>query len=107
MKPFFYLGRQVGFLKPDGVFITYRRPEHYFRKYAGFGLSFGVLKELWALECKKIKILYEKEPGITMLLESTPRIFLEQGIYYSDGEDAQRILPIKLLAQEELGGFLN
>lgn len=104
MKPFFYCGRQVGILKPDGTFITFRNHKHYFRKFAGLGMSFKVLHELRNLGCNKIKIVFEEEPGKRVLLEASPDLFLERGLVYLDGGDAQRILPLSVLAQLPLGG---
>jgi len=53
-----YDGKGIGILRDDGIFVTERKPIHFFRKYQGFGLSEEVMEGLDKRNCKKIIFIY-------------------------------------------------
>lgn len=97
--PIMYLGKQVGFYRQDFTFITYRRREHFFIRYHGFGLSFTVIKRLRELGCTTVKILYNNDIEVR---KYTARLkdFIEYGIIYVNQNDYQRILDTKYMVCE-------
>ena len=74
----------------DGVFITKRKPEHYFNKYDGFGISKLIINHLKRLHIKEVRILYgeiKPERWITDL-----NSFVKYGQTFNHGKDSQLIL---------------
>lgn len=52
--------RKIGKIDPTGrVFITWRKPNHYFRKYNGFGINLELLNKLKLNNVKAILIKYK------------------------------------------------
>ena len=107
MKKLFFRQKMVGELREDGVFITKRSPEHFFRKYNGFGCSYDLLVNIKKQGCNRIVILYERGEQ-TSKLEVKINKFFEEGFVYRDGElDFQRILPLSAFNQKSLERFLQ
>lgn len=101
-----YLGRPVGKFRSDRTYITYRDKNTYFRKFKGFGMSYGLLQKLIKLRCRRIVLIYDdgetKKKYIT-----TPNKFLDKSIIYKNNYDNQRILPTKEFGiQGKLNKFL-
>lgn len=101
MSIFKLKGKLIGTLKKDGVYVSFRTPEHYFRKYNGFGISTSILINLKRAGCKKILIIYQETPETQIKYSTYPNRFLEKGIIYKDGKrDYQRILPLTYFNKE-------
>jgi hypothetical protein len=86
----------VGFIK-DKIFYTYRRPEHFMRKYGGFGISVKILNQLIERNIKDIIFIYEGKKEKSMFATTTMKI-LGLGIVewdYTFGfEDKQYFIPL-------------
>ena len=90
-----HLGRNVGELKNNGVFVTYRGKEHIMRKFSSVGISSKVLLRLHRGGCSQIILLVENDVGGTDKLVSTPAVFLEHGFCITDKlNDHQRHIKI-------------
>ena len=112
-------GKIVGHIakyKNRVVYVTYRNPEHFFRKYEGFGISEAILRKLKDMNIKFILILYKDETGVVRHLLSRVDDWFEHGhryrflverkvhvivgktkpIFY---EDFQRVLPIAYMEE--------
>ena len=96
LEPILFRGKIIGHLRSDKVYITHREAKHFFVKYQGFGLSYNVLIELKAKECKKIILIYNKADGTQEVFTTYPNKSFEVGeVYEGENDDWQRILPIK------------
>lgn len=89
----YYLGRLVGVLRDDGVFITHRDSKTFFRKFSGFGVSYNVLCRLRRLGCVNVRIVFFN--GFReVVYRSTVDDFIRLGVVFNDGLDYQRVLPV-------------
>lgn len=102
-----YLGKPVGRIRQDGTYITYRNKDTYFRKFKGFGMSYGLLRKLLNLHrCRRIIIIYDDGESKKKYV-TTPTKYIEDGIIYKDNYDHQRILPTSMFGvQDKLNKFL-
>ena len=91
-----HCGKVVGHLRQDRTFVTHRRPLHFFRKFQGFGLSYGVIRQLRSKGCLLICLIYKNNDGEDSIYFSTPETIIDKGIRWTDKEmDRQLILPVK------------
>jgi hypothetical protein len=98
-----YLNRNVGNFREDRTFITYREEKHIFRIFKGLGMSYGLLKKLQNMRCKKIILILHKGESEEKL-EAEPIDFLTYGHIYFDKLDSQRVLPLDFLRNRKLEG---
>jgi len=93
---FRHRGKQVGMLRDDGIYISYRTPKHYFRIYDGFGITISLLKALIEKGCSRIVIIYRKTPNLWVKYTAEPMDFMQYGITYQfEDIELQKVLPIK------------
>ena len=86
MKNYYYKGKNVGILKDNKEYLTYRNIKHFFIKYNGFGISTTILRELKDKGCERITVIYDS--GATQkLYHAHPNIFYKYGTRYEHGED--------------------
>ena len=91
-----HLDKLVGVINSNNEFVSIRRPEHFFRKYKGFGLSYSVIERLKKSNVEIVKILFQREDGTASLYVAYLNDFLEKGAYFKDQKyDFQRILELK------------
>lgn len=87
----------VGYIK-DKTFYTYRKPEHFMRKYGGFGISVKILKELIERNIKDIVFIYDGSRE-KALFKTTTIYILGLGIceydYTFGFDDKQFFIPLK------------
>lgn len=94
ITPITYLGKTVGHTEGK-TYVTIRRPEHFFRKYNGFGMSTQLLKILKNHGVAWIWVRYEKTDGSTSNYLAALEDFYAHGIPYTDRSvDTQLILPL-------------
>jgi hypothetical protein len=94
-----YLGRAVGRIKGT-TYITQRRPEHFFIKFQGFGLSAGLLRRLKDRHIVEVIILYSRKDGTQVAYKSLLTDFYDRGEHWTDREaDRQLILPVRHMSQ--------
>ena len=106
-RPFFFLGKQIGVIRPDRTFIARRRKEQIFRKFNGLGISYYVLMRLIGMNCKHIVLLLELD-NTTLKFETTPKKFIELGQIYTDRiNDNQRILSFDQLLQTNMNQYME
>jgi hypothetical protein len=88
---------KVGFLK-NGTFYTYRKQNHFMRKFGGFGISSKIVSELLKRKINDIVFLYEGAKG-KVSFKTTLMKILELGITETDYtfgfEDRQYFIPLK------------
>ncbi|MDX1699759.1 MAG: hypothetical protein R3250_04025 [Melioribacteraceae bacterium] len=90
MKPVQYQGKLIG--RTDNItYFTDRKPEHYFIKFNGFGISTQVLQALNGAEVKRIELTYKGTQGM-QIWETTLKDFFEFGQQYNDKGDEQLVL---------------
>ena len=98
-----YMGRIRGLIE-NGIYVTERRPEHFFIKYQGFGLSKKILDVLEQKRIKKMSIIYKGKKTIRYLVNLED--FRKFGIPYTDTTeekpDEQLILNKKHMIEEVL-----
>jgi hypothetical protein len=85
----------LGVLVTKKVYITDRRPEHYFRNYDGFGLSNSLLVQLHGEDTDEINFQYYDVEGLIVYL-----IRLDDFIAYGvevDFGDKQTVCPLKYM----------
>ena len=100
MEPIHYLGKTVGFLRRDKVYISERREVHIFRKYDGLGMSFSLLMKLKKAGCHKIVLILERN-NLKEKFETSIDNFIKNGINFKFREfDNQKILSFKQLKKE-------
>ena len=87
-------GKIVGELK-DGVLIKKGKQVVLFRNYDGFGLSKRILKNTGI---KKISLEYSGT-----IYQTTPQVFIDHGITYTNRYDEQIVLPRKYWASTPNG----
>lgn len=88
----------TGVVNSNNIYVTHRKPNHFFNKYNGLGLSLCILENLLYNNIKKIVFLYKAEWGQpVIILYTTPTLFKKHGIkyYYESGQEVQLILPLK------------
>ena len=94
---------KVGFVK-NGIFYTYRKPEHFMRKFSGFGISSKIIAELLKRKINDIVFLYDGVREKTAFKVSLSKI-IELGITETDYtfgfEDRQYFIPVKEMKKEE------
>ncbi len=78
------MGKCVGELL-DSIYITYRMPMHFFRKFHGFGVSKSVLAELQIRGCTRIVFHYEGAGNYMYKISFGD--FLQNGKFYSHKVD--------------------
>jgi len=79
-----------------GKYRTVRRPEHFFKKFQGFGISESVLSALEKAGVEDILLIYQGKRGDQLYKQKVAeyRDPLKSKAYTYQG-DKQRILPIK------------
>lgn len=101
MKPVTFFGKQVGYITRDKRFIGFRRPEHYFIKFQGFGMSTALIAQLKKEEVHTVTIIYTKKDATQSKLTTPINKFYELGEKYTDKEnDTQLILGVKHFKRE-------
>lgn len=102
-----FLGRVVGKLRADGVFVTYREREHVFRIFNGVGVSVGVLRLLLRKRCRVIKFVVDREGrGHYEVYKVTPEKLLDEGEVWVDKEfDVQKVMSFESMGQLRLSRF--
>ena len=89
-------GTYVGRITENNEFVKVCRKEHFFRKYAGFGISWDVLNDLRQKGIENIKIIFEDKQGIGKIYKTTVSAYLLHGrIVRNKKADFQRILELK------------
>lgn len=90
-------GTQIGTIFNKNMYKSWRKPEHFFRKYRGFGLSKWVLQELQESNVLDIFIYYTGKEGLKIYYSPIEK-WQKLGILfvYKDGNDVdpQLILPV-------------
>ena len=74
----------------ENTYITYRKPEHFFKLFQGFGISTSVLEELICQDISDIVIVYLGEEN--RRFKSCVRDFYKKGNVYTHDHDRQFIL---------------
>lgn len=94
--PITYLGKHVGAIEyPSLLYLTPRRPEHYFIKFRGFGLSTGLLRLLSKRGVRGVIFIYTKKNGQQERFLTPLEAFYAHGTRWTDREaDTQLILPL-------------
>jgi len=101
MKPVIFFGKQVGYITIDKRFIGFRRPEHYFIKFQGFGMSTALLTQLKRQDVHTITIIYTKKDASQTKFTTPINKFYEEGEKYTDREnDTQLILHLNHFKRE-------
>lgn len=94
MIPVDHLGKTVGYVTGT-KFVTHRRPEHFFVKFKGFGLSTAVINRLRRANVQNVLILYHKKNGEQSAYTAPLTAFYQHGRPWTDKQaDTQLILPI-------------
>ncbi len=88
MKVYFN-NKVIGTTKED-IFTTTRRPQHFFRKYGGFGISINVLDYLKEQGIKTIKLIYKGKKSTSICYKEIEELLQQPTI--QDGADAQKII---------------
>ena len=89
-------GKIVGVLE-GRVYITYRRPEHFMRKFRGFGISETIIKDLELNGCETIKICYSGKNNITYT--SNINTWLKSSLTHNfENEDLQIFVSVEGLS---------
>lgn len=78
-------GKVIGHID-SGIYHTVRNPEHYFRKYHGFGISCYAIIELLRRNINKIIITYNGIGG-QVVYRSSVEDFLRKGSRYVNPDD--------------------
>lgn len=90
------MGRTVGYLRPDKVFVTHRRNAEWFGRFKGFAMSVGVIERLRGLGVRRVVLVYDRKDGGQDLWEVCPDAFYEFGLPWRDlVGDWQRVLNLK------------
>lgn len=76
-------------------YSTIRKPEHYFKKYQGYGISLTEIKEMRRFGVNHIIIRYEGTNRNTIYIIKLEKAC--EGITYINNEDEQIIIPEKEL----------
>lgn len=76
-------------------YVTERRPEHYFKKYQGFGISDTELEKARKEGAKTIIIKYHTKTKTIIYMTNINNQNMKQK--YTNGEDEQTIIPISEL----------
>ena len=91
-----HLDKLVGVINSNNEFVSVRLPEHFFRKFKGFGLSYSVIERLKQNNVSVVKIVFLRSDGSSTIYFADIDDFLKKGNYYRDNEhDFQRILSIQ------------
>lgn len=95
--PVIFKGRVVGYSVPQRLlFITYRKPHHFFRKYRGFGISKDLLEYLYNKGIRFIRIEYDSGTE-TVVYETHIDTFLNSPIEFNYQGDIQKVVPVDKL----------
>lgn len=85
-------GKVIGEIR-DNVYITTRRPEHYFIKYKGFGISSHIIQRLLKMKVREVRIIYMGERGRTVYITPLMNFLIKGNIHYN-GTDKQYVLSV-------------
>jgi hypothetical protein len=88
--------QRVGYIK-DGVYHTFRRSHHIFRRWKSFGISVEVLEQLRRNGVKEIAIHYFNDREHFYL--TTVEQFLASEKVYDNKGDIQKHIPISSLKE--------
>lgn len=81
-------------------YITKRKPEHFMRKYQGFGISKDILLELERRGIEDVRIIYEGKRGIKVF-ETQVSAFLRSSLVHIDrGKDKQKFLSVRVMVDK-------
>jgi len=76
------------------VYVTHRRPEHFFKKFQGFGISYSELEICFSKRVFWIMFIYYGKNGTTIPY----RIKLEDLVYmeeYNNDGDKQKVVSVR------------
>lgn len=90
----------IGWVEGD-TFYTVRTPEHWFFKFEGFGASIAVLAELQNREIENYCVIFKRNLFQVKEFKCKVVDFYNHGEPYTDGDDKQRILPLKYFNQKD------
>jgi len=93
MSDVYFDGKVIGRIEGD-TFITTRRPEHFFKKYAGFGISEKVLSQLESNHVNKIEIIYYGVKGIRKYETTVIAYRKSPNVHIDKENDKQKFVPI-------------
>lgn len=84
-------------IKDNNKYLTHRKPEHYFIKHKGYGISKTEIKQMIKHEVKTIIIYYHKKDGTTRILKTNLNTILLEGTKWNNNGDEQIIINEKHL----------
>lgn len=87
-------GKIVGRVEED-VYIAFKKPNHFFKKYGGFGISVEVLNRLKNMGIKKVRIVYEGVKGIKVYEQELQQYLESELVYNYHNEDMQKFVSIR------------
>lgn len=94
----------VGFIR-ENVFHTYRKPQHFMRKWGGFGISAQILKELINRNVREVAFIYDGVREKALFKTTTSKI-VSLGIVEYDStfgfQDKQYFIPTKEMHKEAI-----
>jgi hypothetical protein len=86
--------KRIGYIASDGYFVTYRKPEHFFKLLEGWAISEDLLNYLNNKFIKGIRIIVRDKGKIKKILITTPSNWIKKGIPYKNPKfERQIILP--------------
>lgn len=89
-----FKGKRIGEIR-NKTFLTHRGPEHFFRKFNGFGMSEEVYKLLLKQGVYEVVIVYKDEyRRVTQYHCFLPDFEYDGIVYLDQGEDKQFVLSI-------------
>lgn len=104
MKRIKFKGKVKGIVEGNW-YISKRRPEHFMKKFQGFGVSKQILLQLQEMGIQNIRIIYEGKRGVKVF-ESTVKAYLESDLIHIDGgKDKQKFLSIKQMGDKYGNAF--
>lgn len=87
-------GKKVGELI-NSVYYTNRLPNHFMKKFQGFGISEEVLEQLHALNCTHVRITYQGARGVKVYHCPLRYFLISIKEHYYEGGDLQKFVSIK------------
>jgi hypothetical protein len=92
----------IGFIDKD-IFYTRRKPEHFMRKYGGFGISSKILNELIRRGIQTVTFIYEgkkEHSKFTTTISKILELNITEYDYTFDFEDKQYFIPLGEMRKE-------
>ena len=94
MTQIFHEGKVVGTTQGD-VYISQRKPEHFMRKFQGFGISLEVIKQLIEMKIEKVMIIYKGAKGVERWMASLDQFIKSEKKHYFEAYDLQHFVSTK------------